>query len=81
VTFASEESKSCWTRSQKNCTLGGGLVGFLVPLRVFCWLGKLGYTVFRIVYGRIIRARIKIINTYSYGIDFINTYDLQYDLI
>jgi hypothetical protein len=24
---------------------------------------------------------MKIINTYSYSIDFINTYDLQYDLI
>jgi hypothetical protein len=32
--------------------------------------------VFRIVYGRIIRAHIKIINTYSYSIDFINIYNL-----
>jgi hypothetical protein len=38
-------------------------------------------SVFSTVYGRIIRARIKIINIYSYRIDFINTYDLQYDLI
>jgi hypothetical protein len=36
--------------------------------------------VFSIVYGRTIRARIKTTNTYSYDIDFINMYDLQYDL-
>ena len=30
---------------------------------------------------RIVHGRIKTINTYSYSNDFINTYDLQYDLI
>jgi hypothetical protein len=42
VTFASEESKSCWTRSQKNCTLGGGLVGFFSTIACVLLLREAG---------------------------------------